>query len=363
MTKKNLIIITALSVFIIGTATAIGGYLTLDDNNLPGVKSTNYIATTVVKTFSLDENILPFVDRETNDLYIPLRQIVENIDGCTIDVLENYEGFSISYNGNVLIIKENEKHATINNYSILLKNAPKKIEDTMFISSSFFENNFNVNVLWDRTNNISLEFKSIETPVVSTNVFSYNDKNIYYYVEAPVVTSIHDVHFAEEINQAIVSNKTKQIAEFVSTLNSTIISEATLTNWTSKINKAYVNNDIISIYWLNQQKSANENTLEFIETFNIDLVNQKIMILDDLFIDSSYKTNLLKIVNAIIESKFGKKLDSIEGNEVFYLEDNKLNIYLGNNELGKISIVEVPLKEISKYIKKDFTFYVSTLEK
>lgn len=96
---------------------------------------------------------------------------------------------------------------------------------------------------------------------------------------------------------------------------------------------------------------------------NIDTLGGRIIKLSDLFKDDSYKTELNRLIDVILENKKDEYSDlwehpSIHSEDNFYIEDNKLVIFYQPYELSYYArgFVEFPIKlaDIEGYLKDEY---------
>ncbi|MBR6252375.1 MAG: DUF3298 domain-containing protein [Clostridia bacterium] len=196
----------------------------------------------------------------------------------------------------------------------------------------------------------SAKYALVETTPNSTNGKVNISGRIPYFLEEASedddARALSDLNFAKEVNN--------QIYDVVNTYSEEILLFKDGVSYDDKDNdiinnkqyrytidyERYNNGNFISLVLLLNYNTGGLRSNVWKEIFNVDVVNNKIIKLSDLFSSSTYKYEIAKEINKQAKERYINLLDeegikSIPDDQKFYIKDEKLIIYFEKSAIGK----------------------------
>ena len=309
-----------------------------------------------------DENSnKPIFDAETGKFFLPLRDIVDEMGG-SVEWNQEKSVVVIDLRGATAEIKEGDNKGSINGYSIYLGDAPRNINGCLYVSSDFIVNNFGAIVEWDEENKvITIKTEVEKSPIVDKNRFVYEDKDMAYSIEVPVITGLNDKKYEESLNNSIVSKVMEDIKIFA-TQSRLDENDENIYHWNETVDVKYESSKLISLVvnGIKEEPDGISNTI--MTAVNINLETQSIMKLEDFFKNDKYKEEVLERINNMwTVSPENYPISVSEDIEFvmeqnFYVSDNNLVIFIKNKDGKTYSEFKIPFYDLRKYIKSDMTY-------
>ena len=119
----------------------------------------------------------------------------------------------------------------------------------------------------------------------------------------------------------------------------------------------YNNGNVISLIINMDYDTSGLRSNKWKEIFNVDVVQNKVLRLSDLFSSTNYKERILNEINKQAEEKYitlmdGEGLKILPNNQKFYIKDNKLVIYFEKSAINKDELEFVMPFEFNKNLSK-----------
>lgn len=365
MSLKKLSTITVASVVMIAAALVLAISLRQDYEMQFGTGE-EYVVNGTVKQFEAGMENPPVFDEETEILLLPLRWIIEQMGG-TVNWNNQTHETEVFYKGKNLTLLVNSEQASLNGYSIILKYPPKYIKDCLYVDSRLIGENFGTEITWDeKENQVTLKTESKEKPVVNVNTISFSEIALAYTIDVPVITGLNDSKFEKDLNNQLLKEKMTQITNFTLEAQKEFEKNKNRSFWHLKNEIVYRSPELISIVSKGAIRKGNSEKENLQEAVTINLQNQKILSIGDLFKNEKYKNELVEQINKEIKTVPEKyninplKESEIELLKEFYIseKDNMLYIFLKNEDTKEFIEFEIPFLQLKKYLKASYQYLI-----
>ena len=298
----------------------------------------------------------PLIDSNTGKLLLPLRYIIEKMGG-TVIWDKNFDITEISCSGVEVKIQENNKYGSVNGQSIVMSDIPKRINNSLYVSSDFISMNFGVVINWnEESEQITITKNSEKLPIVNANALEYTSENISYYIEVPVLIGLNDKAFEDNINKTLIQNETNLVQNFVSTVTNLAVENENY--WYQlKMSVSYRTPKIISIVMNGERKLPNEEMSVVKSTITINLENQNFISLKDIFKGESYESVILQEMEKFKEKDsllYDAGLIKTVNPQDFYIKENNLVVFVRSQYANEYVEYEIPFEDISKNLRSEY---------
>lgn len=359
MGRKKMAIITVASIGMLVGAIALAVSSKQDYQLEFGVGEQEYTVNGIIKEFDEKIENLPIIEEGTNKILMPLRIVIEEMGGA-LSWDKEHGSTQINYKNTEVVIVEGSNHASINGYSIVLNTAPKNINGCLYVDTDFISDNFNTDIEWmEEKNQINIKSEVMSKPIISGNKFDYNEGNIEYSINIPVITGLNDKNFEKQLNNSILEQKMEEIKQFVENAEKLKDDKDAKSIWKLNAVVTYKNNELISIVFDQYKKMPDGKELNYKETINIDLQSQKIIGLGDMFKKKKFQNGLEKTINYQQQSdeKLASEPVEIIGEELFFVKKGILVICkeIDNKQIE----FEIPFIDLKKQLKGTFNFLIT----
>ena len=363
MTLKKLGGITAASIVMLASAIWFANLL-LDDNSMElGVGKAEYTVNGNVKKFDTETENIPFIDRSTDTLMLPLRCVIEEMGG-SVSWEEDTNTTLVTYKNTKMRLSSDTNEAQINGYDIYLYHKPISISGCLYVSSDFIADNFSTTVQWDEGNNqIVISSTTEEKPVINFNVVSFADDVVEYSIDVPVITGLNDKRYEKELNEALFDSAAEQMKEF--SIGAGVEAEESTSRMTAQWSRSgsciYRSKELISIKISDTIKSQESGLDTHLSYINIDLQTQSFMTLNDVFKNDGYQQTILEAIQQEIEQNADsyslKDVSELELgiNTIFGFEKEEM-VFSFYDAQDNISTFRIPYTELKEELKTSFGF-------
>lgn len=302
-----------------------------------------------VKAFDEKSEKLPYIDKDTEKLKLPLRYVIEELGGTMVWEDESKSAV-IRYNSAQLEIVAGSKKANLNGYGIVLQNTPILVKGTLYVTADLFTDYLGTVISWDgEKKQITLRTETVVRPIVAVSVLSHEDEDAQYSVEIPVITGLNDRKFEESMNLFLADEEMDEIQDFILQAKRTHKPEDAQFYRYTTCTTTYRSPEWISI--LSQGQTLTGQGTEPLKTaMNIDLQGQRLVGLEDLFKNESYKKKLASHFE-ISEDIFTKETE-----KNFYITTDKELVFFVPNQVGGFTEHEIALKEMKRLLKPKYQY-------
>lgn len=363
MSLKKLSAITVASIVMIAAALILAISLRQDYEMQFGTGE-EYVVNGTVKQFEAGMENPPVFDEEAGTLFLPLRWIIEQMGG-TVNWNSQTHETEVFYKGKKLTLLVDSEQASLNGYSIILKYPPKYIKDCLYVDSRLIGENFGTEITWnEKENQVTLKTEPKEKPVVNVNTISFSEIALAYTIDVPVIAGLNDSKFEKELNNQLLKEKMTQITDFTLEAQKEFKNSGNRSFWHLKNEVAYRSPELISIVSKGAIRKGQNEKENLQEAITINLQNQKIISMQDLFKNEKYKHKIVEEMNKTIElEQYNiKKLEEgdIDLFNQFYISEknNMLCIFLKNEQTKEFVEFKIPFLQLKKYLKASYQYLI-----
>lgn len=197
---------------------------------------------------------------------------------------------------------------------------------------------------------VSSKYAIIETSQEATTGKANIHGNVPYFLEDESsddnARSLKNLEFAKDINNQIydiVSTYTDEILLFKDGVSYDDEKNDIINNKQYRYDveyDRYNNGNIISLVLNMYYNTSGLRSNAWKEPFNIDVIENKLVKLSDLFSESGFKKAITKEINKQAKEKYIKLMDgdginTLPANQKFYIKDGKLVIYFESSAVSK----------------------------
>ncbi|MCI8629105.1 MAG: hypothetical protein HFE57_06315 [Firmicutes bacterium] len=345
MTLKKLTVIAVAASVMICTSVYVGMHLNTDNEMEFSIGKEEYTINGSTKIFDESMKNLPVIDEQTQKLLIPLRWVIEELNGSVTWDKQNHATI-IQYQGKNIRIETDKQKAAVNGYGVILQDPPVMKKGCTYVTADFMSENFDTNIIWNgKQKQITLRTEAIQRPIVYKNNMFYEKGNRYYNVEVPVIIGLNDGNYEKNLNHKLSSDTTEQIHDYMTKHEK----DTTISKLSAKYTVPYRSKELISIVFLEQMESDGKTEYHK-KTINIDLQTQKFLKLGDLFRKKDYYQKLAKELSIQL-----KELPE-QTEQQFYFDKDKGLVVFWQNEQGTEEEYIIPFIEIKKLLKDNYQF-------
>lgn len=317
--------------------------------------SAKYLKNEQEMNLSVSDNIeeennepLPYIDQETQNLMIPLRRVIEQMGG-KVEWNQNFDSIVISYKNTLMEIVLDGTEGTINGNPIVFTNSWINKNNIIYVSTDFMSDYFNTEIEWDG-NIVGITSKSagVEPPIIAFNAHENRGTINSYYVNIPVITGLVDRNYEKQLNMKFNT----EIIEDVSAYSENAIeqyrnnpnSPERSVDWKYISKTMFRSPEFISILSTSDETFLDSHIETSYESINIDLQGQKEVSLMDMFKNDQFLE--------IYKEKYENMQINLETAN-FYIKDGNMIIYM-LDETGNLKEYVQDLNLLKKYLKNEY---------
>lgn len=349
-----------------------------------------------------DMENMPIYYDDTDELLMPLRNVVESLGGSVKWDTEQ-KATEISFRGKKLLIMRGSKEAKLNEYPITLSFEPKAINGCLYVSADIFSDYFASEVIWDSAQRVvTVKTGENTKPIIASRSISGKDGERFYEASIPVIVGLNDISYEKRINEDIELSMLQQLVSFKNVLSqaeleklqkldketkadtaeATTSEEATTEEITTeegateqnveqaasegaeptettepeqteevpafvrmRYEAGYCGTDFISLYY-----EVDKGTKLSAQSFNIDLTEQKYVSLSDLTTAQD------------LTQEFSAYAEKVDVSNYFISVDRQCSLIQNQEDAGVYHLVLLP-QEVTKPIWKNGYQYLITMPK
>lgn len=365
MGVKRLSTITIASIIMVAVAIILAISLR-QDYEMEFGNGEEYVVNGTVKQFQAGMENPPIFDGETKTLLLPLRWIIEQMGG-TVNWNNQTHETEVFYKGKKLTLLADSEQASLNGYSVMLKYPPKYIENCLYVDSRLIDENFGTEITWGaKDNQVSLKTDLREKPVVNVNTISFSEIGLAYTIDVAVIVGLNDSNFEKELNSQLLKEKMTEITNFTLQAQKEFKNNGNRSFWHLKNEVVYRSPELISIVSKGAIRKGNDEKENLQQAVTINLQNQKILSIGDLFKNEKYKRKIMEEINGKIQAvpeKYNVKPleeSDIELLNQFYISEknNMLCIFLKNEDTKEWIEFKIPFLQLKKELKGSYQYLV-----
>lgn len=303
------------------------------------------------KTSTATKDQMPVLDQESGKVYVPLRFIMSELGGILEWKIADHATV-IKFQNKVMRVEPRNSNATLNGYGIVLKDVPKTINDTLYVSTDFVEQYFGIQVNWKKgSTEMTLRTVGGKVPVIAANVLEHTQKEATYEVEIPIIVGLNDANYEKNLNYMISTELVKQVQDFVSDAKREENSTENPATLVSDINVSYCSPQWISLS-IEGKMNLGGMEKQLKRSLNLDLTTQKIVPLAAIFKKDTYEKKL--------SNWMGEEGWAEEAQNRYYIQgkaegkEKQLVIYSFEKEKNTFEEVGIPFDKIKKYLVSNY---------
>jgi len=215
MTLKKLTVIAVAAGVMICSSVYVGMYLNTNDEMEFAIGKEEYTINGSTKIFDESMKNLPVIDEQTQKLLIPLRWVIEELNGSVTWDKQNHATI-IQYQGKNIRIETDKQKAAVNGYGVILQDTPVMKKGCTYVTADFMSENFDTNIIWNgKQKQITLRTEAVQRPIVYKNEMIYKREDRCYDVAVPVIIGLNDSNYEKSLNHKLSSDITDKIQYFM----------------------------------------------------------------------------------------------------------------------------------------------------